>query len=414
MSRKRTSHIQESLEFLQHLETNHQGERKEARVRMLRLLKENPERTLDQVAELGGLSLRSVSRWWGIYQERGISGILGNGISEVPQPQRLGREELGELKQKLQAGELSTLSDIQEWIEKRFGLRYSLKGIAKILQRRLKARHIWVIPGPKEIKPKSIQATTALVERQIIPAKVVQFLNRLPLTSDVQMAVETYRSALMGLLGEVDRISIYVNIRCNLAEPESYTADLIIMLDNKVTVEAAGPMVSGSNQDGIKMSERLLTNFRNQGMPVDTYYDPVAMDYYYNDQAYLGTIFLWRERSKPPLSPQVVETLSAIEPFTIYMLSDLITRYHYSHPTDRLFHDTLYHMAMDAGLSMQERRVVALRMLGHAYKEIADQLNITEDAIKKHLSSVHRKTGTRSYTELFAKYFTPRLNVKDA
>jgi DNA-binding CsgD family transcriptional regulator len=70
-------------------------------------------------------------------------------------------------------------------------------------------------------------------------------------------------------------------------------------------------------------------------------------------------------------------------------------------------------MSKDAGLSLQERRVVTLRLLGHAYKEIADKLNISEDAIKKHLGSVHRKTGTRSYTELFAKYFTPRLNLNN-
>ena len=233
-------------------------------------------------------------------------------------------------------------------------------------------------------------------------------MNRLPLTSDSQHAIERYREALMEMLGEVDRVSIYVNINCNLEDPEVYQPDMMITVN--ATEGTEGVSVASFNT-GEKPSDRLIENFRSQGLPLDDYHAPVSYDYYLHDRAYLGALILWRDRTKPAITERTRTMVALMEPFVIYMLSDLIARYHYAHPVDRMFHDALKTMTNEAQLSQQERRVVTFRLLGLAYKEIADQLNISEDAIKKHLGSVHRKTGTRSYTELFAKYFTPRLNL---
>lgn len=380
---------------------------------MLRLLKEDPERTLQDAAALGGLSLRSVRRWWELYEEEGLNAIIEPQKSSTASSNRIGRDEIEQLRTKLRTGELATLHDVQTWVRERFGIEYSERGIAKLLQQKLNARRVWVVPEENEEGSGEFAPAPATVNAPIIPDKVVRFLNRLPLSTDVQTAIETYRDTLMSLLGEVDRISIYVNITCELQEPKRPTTDMLIVLDQRVSVQAASNVEMNTSQHGEKPSQWLLEQFRQQGMPVDQYQSPIAFDYYFEGRAYLGTLFLWRERSKPPISERTRDTVALIEPFIIYMFSDLVTRYHYAHPVDRLFHDTLDEISIEAGLSMQERRVVTLRMLGHAYKEIADQLKITEDAIKKHLTSVHRKTGTRSYTELFAKYFTPRLNVRE-
>jgi DNA-binding CsgD family transcriptional regulator len=412
MPSRRTTHIQESLEFLQNLERHHRGERSEARITMLRILKEDPELTLREAANLGGLSLRSVKRWWEIYEQEGLKGIIEPQTGPVSS-NRIGRDEIEEIRRKLQAGELATLHDVQAWVRDRFGIEYSERGIAKLLQQKLNARRVWIVPERSDEGFREIATAPATTNAPIIPDKVVRFLNRLPLSTDVQTAIETYRDALMALLGEVNRISIYVNIGCDLQEPKENQPDMLILLDREVSVQATGDVTMNTRREGSKPSDWLLDKFRKQGMPVDRFQEPITADYYYEGRAYLGSLFLWRELGKSPISERARNTIALIEPFIIYMLSDLVTRYHYAHPVDRLFHDTLDQMAFEASLSMQERRVVALRMLGHAYKEIADQLGITEDAIKKHLSSVHRKTGTRSYTELFAKYFTPRLNVRE-
>jgi DNA-binding CsgD family transcriptional regulator len=409
MARQRRTQIQESLDFLQSLEQHYKGEPVEARIRVLRILKEDPSRTLELAARLAGCSERSVYRWWSHYQARGIEGILSNRRSSTPAQNRIGRNEVDELKQMLQTGELATLHDVQSWLETRFGVRYSLKGVANLLQRRLKARRVWIVSEGGDIRINEVKTAQPAVDGTLIPDKVLHFLNRMPLTNNTERAVESYRDALSGLLGEVDRVSIFVNIRCDLQDPETYQPGIMVALG----IQTGDDMYVSSFPSDNRTSEMLLENLRSQGLPLENYHTPIPFDYYYYDRAYLGTIFLWRERSKQPISQRVHDTVKLLEPFIIYMLSDLIARYNYAHPIDRLFYDALHEMQMEAGLSVQERRVVAFRLLGLAYKEIADKLNISEDAIKKHLGSVHRKTGTRSYTELFAKYFTPRLNIRD-
>ncbi|MBS1913373.1 MAG: winged helix-turn-helix domain-containing protein [Bacteroidetes bacterium] len=411
MARQRTAHIHESLEFLLNLEQHYRGESQEPRIKVLRLLKENPTRTLEQAASLAGSSERSANRWWAAYQSDGIEGLLSNRTRAGSRASTLGRHEIDELRNKLHTGELTTLNDVQTWLEQRFGLRYSLKGVANLLQRKLKARRMWLVSDGGEIRVAEGKAVSAAAEKAVIPDNILHFLNRLPLTNDTQRAVDRYREALLELIGEVDRVSIYVNINCALQDPDEYQPDMMITVDATSGVE--GVSVTSYHQ-GERPSDRLLDNFRSQGLPVDQFHPPVSFDYYYNDHAYLGTIFLWRDRTKPITSERSRNTVALMEPFIIYMLSDLIARYHYAHPVDRMFHDALKNMTQEAGLSTQERRVVMLRLLGLSYKEIADQLSISEDAIKKHLGSVHRKTGTRSYTELFAKYFTPRLNLHNS
>lgn len=418
MSRQRSVQIQESLEHLQKLEQHYRGEAEEARVKVLRLLKEDPRRTIEQAAGLAGCSERSVYRWWNLYQDQGLNAVIGGKRKSSPaNTNRIGRDELEELRKKMSTGELSSLNEVQEWLEKQFGVQYSLKGVANLLQQRLKAKRVWIVPGENDVRTNQIKSTKPAVEPVAIPDKVLHFLNRLPLINDTQEAIDRYREALMEMLGEVDRVSLYINIRCDLTADPPVTeypkaGGQKMMIAEDATVGRDSISVASYNENE-HPSQRILENLRTQGVRLDDHHVPITYEYYYRDQ-WLGAIFLWRERIKTPITQRTKDLLTLLEPFVIYMLSDLVARHHYAHPVDRLFNDALEEMVRDGGLTMQERRVVTFRLLGHAYKEIADKLDISEDAIKKHLTAVHRKTGTRSYTELFAKYFTPRLNLKDA
>lgn len=418
MARQRTAHIQESLEFLLNLEAHYRGEPQEPRIKVLRFLKEDPSRTLEGAARLALCSERSANRWWAQYQARGLEAVLAGRRNTSARALAIGRDELEELRTKLQNGELETLNDVQAWLRTRFNIDYSLKGVANLLQRKLKARRVWIVadehgnthpPTPaNRPKPSAPAQPPKADEATIIPDKLLHFLNRLPLTGDMQSAVDVYRQALSEMIGEVERVSLFVNVNCDLQDPDVYQPGTMITVDT--TSGSEGVSVTTYSK-GDRPSDQYLENFKNQGLPLHEYHEPIIFDYYFNDKAYIGTIFLWRLRIKPAISERARKLVALLEPFIIYILSDLVARYHYAHPVDRMFHDALKTMATEASLSPQERRVVSLRLLGLAYKEIADQLNISEDAIKKHLGSVHRKTGTRSYTELFAKYFTPRLNL---
>jgi DNA-binding CsgD family transcriptional regulator len=57
-------------------------------------------------------------------------------------------------------------------------------------------------------------------------------------------------------------------------------------------------------------------------------------------------------------------------------------------------------------LSPRERQVLRMTSLGLTNMEIARQLEVTDHAIKFHLSSIYRKLGVANRTEAVAAYLT--------
>src|SRR5688500_12725410 len=75
MARSKSA-VGETLEILRNLEDSYKGAPQELRVRMLRLLRENPMYTLTEVSRLINCSERSVQRWWETYNKLGIEAVL--------------------------------------------------------------------------------------------------------------------------------------------------------------------------------------------------------------------------------------------------------------------------------------------------------------------------------------------------
>ncbi len=245
----------------------------------------------------------------------------------------------------------------------------------------------------------------------LIPDRILQFLNALPVSGDPFEWIPAFRDGLGALLGDVDRVTINVNLGCDLEHPENYKPGLTVTKHSAEVDAESSVFVASHAQDGAP-ADRLLDDLRRQGYPLDRYHPPLGFDYYFGGKAYLGTIFLWRELDREPVSRDTLATIKAMEAFIIFALSDLVARRQHSEPDVRVFTDALRGLTANSGLSNQELRVVILQLFGHSYKEMADMLGISVDGVKHHLKMIHRKTGARSYTELFAKYFTPRLDLK--
>lgn len=96
--RRRTGTIGESQKSLLQLEREYRHQPQELRLKALRLLKEHPEWSLQQVADLLGRSLRTVQRWWKTYQQEGIEGLLEFSKGGGKRPVRLREEGLRELE----------------------------------------------------------------------------------------------------------------------------------------------------------------------------------------------------------------------------------------------------------------------------------------------------------------------------
>lgn len=146
MPRKRNEEIKESLRSIEALERRNRGNvHLENKLKMLRLLKQNPSRTLAEVGTVIGCSERTIHRWLKEYQQMGLTAMLEEHLPDEGR-MRINQQELEELRCKLKSENVGTLNEVQRWLKDRFGVDYSLKAVSNLLQHRLKARRVWMIP----------------------------------------------------------------------------------------------------------------------------------------------------------------------------------------------------------------------------------------------------------------------------
>lgn len=400
--------VVETLQFLEELEEQHRGTSRERRARMLRTLKQRPAVSFADLQKEIGCSERSLQRWWELYRAGGLAALLGTENRRRGKPRRIDETALQGLREKLKFEGFSRLSEVQEWLETAHGVSYSRSGVWNLLRSSTDAapRGWRLLHDFGETHP-SEPAADESPQSTGVSNQVIHFLNALPTSSDSREWIMQFREALRGLLGDVDRASVNVNLDCSLSDPHAYNPKLVI--SHRVGHDMdSDPDVVVSRTESTP-SQRLLEGVRQQGFPMADYHAPQMLDYYYADTAYLGTIILWRNIEKEPISAGSISLLGALRPFIVFLLSDLVARHQADRPIDRVFHDALGFLVDDAKLSPQEERVVILQLMGHSYKEMADVLNVTVDTVKKHFKQIHRKTGTRGQAELFAKYFTSRL-----
>lgn len=404
--------IHESLEELEQLEQEHRGGPLEARIIMLKLLKNGEFSALNDILPQLDCSERSLQRWCGAYRKEGLPGLLKLGQRGGKRPRRINDEALQDLRNKLANDGFTELKEAQRWLQEQHGVSYSRSGAWHLMRSAAGA-----VPRGWTMLDASLERNAAVTAPSFqaqtgISGDIVGFLNTLPTSSNAVEWGSTFKENLRILLGDVDRISINVNTNCNLSTPEDYAPTLFITqgVDTEEENELDLNIVRSYSETPF---ERLLATFKRQGFPFDDHHVPHCFDYYYSGNAYLGTIFLWREVQKAPISEKTLETLRTLEPFIIFALSDLVARHQSEKPIDRVFNTALENLVDEAQLTPQEQRIVVLQLMGHAYKEMADILNVSIDTVKKHFKQIHRKTGTRGQAELFAKYFTSRLVPED-
>jgi DNA-binding CsgD family transcriptional regulator len=263
-----------------------------------------------------------------------------------------------------------------------------------------------ILPG----SPPEVNNRNALPP--LVPEHIAQFLNSLPMTNDRLKWMEAFRDALQQLLGDVDRVVVSVDTYCDLLYPETYRPAIDIAQYSSSSADDAATALMTTQRTGKGRADVLLEDFQRLGYPLDDYHQPLTYNYYYAGQAYLGTIFLLRDKNKTPISQRTIDAMQTLEPFLIFALSDVVARHYYAKPLDRVFNDTLAEISRDANLSIQDFRILSSLLMGYSYKQVADLMEVSLDTIRKHIKRIYRKTRTGSLAELFAKYFTPRIGIQ--
>lgn len=389
--------------MLERLERKYRGCSQELRLKALQAFREKPDCTTHDVAVLLGCSDRTVRRWWALYQKDGIDGLL-----ELADEQRdKSNERAGAFVDRIRNGEFDSLEDVRQWLLERDGTLYSRSEAEYLLK-----MEAGIQPG--SLAPKNGRSGTnrpASVPQLLVPAPLLQFLNNLPLTNDTNEWINGFRSALRLILPDVDHIVINIRQTCNLKEPESESQVAKAGITQH-TARARGiqnRVVVSVNADRQRHSERLLEEMRMQRRPLENYQPPNSFDYYYEGHTYLGTLFLFRENGRRATSEETIATVDALEPFLIYAIANHIKWYQETRSYEQVFQEGLERLMKEGELSAQEQKVAIFHMLGYSYEEMADLLCISVKTVKKHVNTIHHKTGTRRQRELFARYLSPRI-----
>jgi hypothetical protein len=204
---------------------------------MLRLLKENPSRTFNDVSALTGCSERTIQRWWATYQEEGIEGLIEVKARGGKKPKRIAPPQLQALQQKTRVDGFSKLQEAQVWLHEQHGIRYSRSGMWNLLRTTLKAEPGgWDIPNDETVcdapetgsvngdtfdgsfaqtLPPAVstpQHSSPAQGSARIPAHLIRFLNSLPTSTDALEWILKFCESLKELLGDAYRVSLNVNV----------------------------------------------------------------------------------------------------------------------------------------------------------------------------------------------------------
>jgi len=236
---------------------------------------------------------------------------------------------------------------------------------------------------------------------------MLRFLNSLPSSGHLVDWIRSFRDGLTTLLSDVDQVMVDVNYLCDLDDPDAYRPEKA--LTQHVGKGGAERIVIDTTAAAESHAERVISQARRSGFDPTRFQAPVAFEYAVGKDAYLGTIVLWRDKGRKPISKATTTFVESLRPFMVFVLSNLVARHSHARPIDRAFHEALEAISNQLKLTDREQEVLAAHLFGYPYQAIAEMIHVGIDTVRKHVKSIHRKAGVMTYTELFARYFTPRL-----
>jgi len=127
--------ITEDEATLRRVERQVRGRSTAIRVQALRLLQSGVAHSLEGCARLVGHSPRQVARWWALYRQAGLAGLLRE-PTYAGKSSRLTPDALADLEAAMAAGQIATLKEAQHYLAEQHGIVYaSLNGVWQQLRK---------------------------------------------------------------------------------------------------------------------------------------------------------------------------------------------------------------------------------------------------------------------------------------
>jgi len=127
---------QESSEELKHCYQKEVHPQRRTRLQALWQLHQG--RRIQDVADLTGASYRSVEQWLRCYRQGGLSEVLRRVVGHQAKGKKpyLNRLQQKALVAKVQQGQFRTVWDAKEWVQGRWGVNYTYKGMYSLMKGR--------------------------------------------------------------------------------------------------------------------------------------------------------------------------------------------------------------------------------------------------------------------------------------
>ncbi len=126
---------QESSEELKHRYQKEVHPQRRTRMQTLWPLRQG--KRIQDVVDLTGASYRSVQQWIRWYRQGGLSEVLRRVVGHQAKGRKpyLNRLQQKAMVAKAKLGEFRTVWDVIEWVQGRWGVRYTYKGMYALMQR---------------------------------------------------------------------------------------------------------------------------------------------------------------------------------------------------------------------------------------------------------------------------------------
>ncbi len=124
----------QSIEELKH---SYQKEaHPQRRTRLQALWQMHQGKRIQDVVDLTGASYRSVQQWLRWYRQRGLSEVLKRVVGHQARGKKpyLNQLQQRALVAKAQQGQFRTVWDVIEWVQSRWGVRYTYKGMYTLMK----------------------------------------------------------------------------------------------------------------------------------------------------------------------------------------------------------------------------------------------------------------------------------------
>ena len=372
----------------------YRGTHLEARTRLLYEVTHNPGIPVESLMRAIERSRRTVGRYLQILRNEGYKALL----NEKGGGRKLTREQIDILVARVRSGALLSIRYACRWVEREFGVSYSVQGLNELIGKEIKiARRI------VEHRAASVEAGDTV---PIDLVNLLNLMNRTPRTLDLSEYVRQMREGLREFLPGALNVVIYVNTTSYLGETTG-TVPSASLLRVESVKEGAESMSSDDllvqgTADVVKDQD--LVSSIQETMIEQKKYDPasqvnVVREFRVAEDEMIG--FAIVTLPKGGEDAKVARLLDQLAPYITTAIFNASLRSRYQETKNReSFHEALLRLASRKKLTPREREVLLLYVRGNSTQTIADLLSIANSTVEKHITSIHKKTGRHSAADI--------------